>query len=95
MGQRFVYQLETTGATSVVVSNPPPGLSLDTQGRDAIVGVPTAAGTFQVGISVTYPDVTTNSTLIITVQPVPAFRSRYFQRHERDRKGRVGRSAST
>jgi sugar lactone lactonase YvrE len=72
MGQSFVYQLGTTGATSVVVSNPPPGLGLDTQGRDAIVGVPAVAGTFQVGISVIYPNVTTNSTLTITVQPVPA-----------------------
>ena len=71
MGQRFVYQLETTGATSFVVSNLPPGLSFDPQ-LAAIVGVPTAAGTFQVGISVTYPTVTTNSTLTITVQPVPA-----------------------
>jgi NHL repeat len=71
VGQPFVYQLDTTGATSFAVNNPPPGLSLDTQGRAAIVGVPSAAGTFQVGISVTYPTVTTNSTLTITVQPVP------------------------
>ena len=32
VGQRFVYQLDTTGATSVVVSNLPPGLSLDPSG---------------------------------------------------------------
>jgi sugar lactone lactonase YvrE len=74
LGQPFVYQLNTTSATSVVVSNPPPGLNHDPE-RDGIVGVSAVAGTFQVGISATYPafpTVVTNSTLTITVQPVPA-----------------------
>ena len=71
MGQPFVYQLETTGATSFLVSNLPSGLSFDPQ-LAAIVGVPSAAGTFQVGISATNPGGTTNSTLTITVQPAPA-----------------------
>jgi sugar lactone lactonase YvrE len=72
VGQSFVYQLGTVGAT--FVSNLPPGLSHDFQ-RDAIVGIPTTAGTFQVGISANYPGgvtIITNSTLTITVQPVPA-----------------------
>ena len=71
VGQLFVYQLETTGTTSLMVSNLPPGLSFDPQ-LAAIVGAPTAAGTFQVEITATYPDVTTHSPLTITVQPEPA-----------------------
>src|SRR5207248_6789617 len=91
VGQPFVYQLETTGAISVVVSNLPQGLSHDPQ-RDAIVGVPAVAGTFQVGIRVTYPSVTTNSTLTITVQPVPA--SGPVISSGTSATGRVGRSFS-
>jgi len=71
VGQLFVYQLETTGTTSFMVSNLPPGLSFDTQ-LSAIVGAPMATGTFQVIIIATYPAITTHSTLTITVQPVPA-----------------------
>jgi streptogramin lyase len=70
VGQLFVYQLETTGTTSLTVSNLPPGLSFD-PGLSAIVGNPNATGTFQVIIIATYPDVTTNSTLTIMVQPEP------------------------
>jgi hypothetical protein len=75
--QVFVYQLETTGATSFMVSNLPSGLSPDPQ-LSAIVGVPNAPGTFHVVISATYPSdlypggVTTHSPLTITVQSVPA-----------------------
>jgi hypothetical protein len=70
MGQLFVYQLDTTGTTSFMVSNLPPGLSFDPQ-LAAIVGNPNATGTFQVIIIATYPAVTTHSPLTITVQPVP------------------------
>jgi sugar lactone lactonase YvrE len=67
VGQRFVYQIEITNTGLVGVSNLPPGLSFDAQ-LAAIVGVPTAAGTFQVTISVG----AVHSTLTVTVQPAPA-----------------------
>ncbi len=71
VGQPFVYQLDITGTTSFVVSNLPPGLSFNSQ-LAAIVGVPTAAGTFQVGLSsMNSSGATNNSTLTITVQPAP------------------------
>lgn len=71
IGQRFVYQLQTTGTISFSVSNLPPGLTFDSQ-LAAIVGVPTMAGTFQVTLRAEYPDFLANSTLSITVQPIPA-----------------------
>jgi sugar lactone lactonase YvrE len=71
VGQPFVYQLDTTGTTSFLVSNLPAGLGFNSQ-LAAIVGVPTASGTFQVGLSsVNSTGITNNSTLTITVQPVP------------------------
>jgi DNA-binding beta-propeller fold protein YncE len=70
VGQLFVYRLDTTGTTSFMVSNLPPGLNFDPQ-LAAIVGAPTAAGTFQAVIMATYPAITTQSPLTITVQPVP------------------------
>jgi hypothetical protein len=71
VGQLFVYQLETTGTTSLMVSNLPPGLDFKPQ-LSAIAGNPNATGTFQVAITATYPGVTTHSPLTITVQPMPA-----------------------
>jgi uncharacterized delta-60 repeat protein len=68
VGQPFVYQFEATGATSLAVSDPPPGLTFDANLR-AIVGTPSAAGIFQVGLSATNAGGTTNATLTITVQP--------------------------
>jgi sugar lactone lactonase YvrE len=71
VGQPFVYQLDITGTTSFLVSNLPPGLGFNSQ-LAAIVGVPTASGTFQVGLSsVNSSGITNNSTLTITVQPTP------------------------
>ena len=84
VGQPFVYQLETS---LVAVSNLPPGLSSNNQ-LTAIVGVPTVAGTFEVGLSVG----TTNSTLTITVQPVPP--SGLIISSSMSATGRVGRPFS-
>jgi hypothetical protein len=67
VGQRFAYQVTTTDASALAVTNLPPGLSFNSR-LGAIVGVPTSPGTFQVGISAP----TTNSTLTITVQPTPS-----------------------
>jgi hypothetical protein len=91
IGQSFVYQLETNGATSFTVSNLPPGLSFDAQ-LSAILGVPAATGTFQTVISATNPGGTTNSTLTITVQPVPA--SGPIVASSTSATGRVGRPFS-
>ena len=70
VGQRFAYQLETSGATSLSVTNLPPGLSFNAQ-LAAIIGIPTVAGTFQVDVSATYSNVATQTPLTIVVQPTP------------------------
>jgi hypothetical protein len=64
VGQLFIYQLELTW---LAVSNLPPGLNFDPQ-LSAIVGTPTAAGTFQVELTAG----TMHSTLTIVVQLEPA-----------------------
>jgi hypothetical protein len=66
----FLYQFTATGATSLGVTNLSPGLTFNTN-LAAIAGIPTAAGTFQVGLSATNSGGTTNATLTITVQPFP------------------------
>jgi len=71
VGQLFVYQFEATGATSLGVSNPPPGMGFDSA-LHAIVGKPTTAGTFQTTLSATNGAGTTNETLTTTVSPTPA-----------------------
>ena len=70
VGLPFVYQFEATGATSLGTSDLAPGLTFNTSLR-AITGTPTAAGTFQVGLSATNSAGTTTATLTITVQPAP------------------------
>ena len=70
VGQPFTYQFTASGATSLGASNLAPGLTFNTSLR-AITGTPTAAGTFQVGLSATNSGGTTSATLTITVQPVP------------------------
>jgi hypothetical protein len=70
VGQPFVYQFEAEGATSLGASNLAPGLTFNANLR-AITGTPTAAGMFQVGLSATNGQGTTNATLTITVQPAP------------------------
>lgn len=70
VGQPFVYQIEATGATVLDVTNPPPGLHLDSQLR-AIVGIPDSPGTFQVGLNASNSQGTANATLVVTVLPPP------------------------
>jgi hypothetical protein len=77
VGQLFVYQLETTGTTSFMVSDLPLGLTFDPQ-LSGIVGNTNATGMFQALITATYPPsgsspgFTTYSPLKIRVQPMPA-----------------------
>ena len=71
VGLPFVYQLEASGATSLGATNLAPGLTFDTS-LGAIIGTPTTAGTFQVGLSATNTGGTTTATLTLTVQPAPA-----------------------
>jgi hypothetical protein len=70
VGQLFVYQFEATGATSLGVSNPPPGMVFD-PALHAIVGKPNTAGTFLTTLSATNTGGTTNATLTTTVSPIP------------------------
>jgi hypothetical protein len=71
VGVPFTYQFEADGATSLGVSNLPPGLAFNA-GLAAITGTPTTAGTFNVGLSASNTVGTTNATLAITVLPPPA-----------------------
>jgi hypothetical protein len=71
VGLPFTYQVRASRATSLGAGNLAPGLTFSTT-LGAITGLPTAAGTYQVGLSATNSDGTTNATLTITVQPVPA-----------------------
>lgn len=71
VGQLFTYQFEASEATSLAVTNSPPGLAFDSA-LQAIVGNPTASGTFQTGLSATNAAGTTSATLTITVQQPPS-----------------------
>jgi sugar lactone lactonase YvrE len=71
IGQPFVYQFETIGATSLAVTNLPPGLTFDST-LSAITGKTTAAGTFQVGLAASNAQRTIVATLTVTVQTAPA-----------------------
>ena len=66
----FTYQFEAEGATTLDVSNLPPGLTFNGS-LAAITGTPTEAGTFQVGLSASNTAGTTTATLSITVPPAP------------------------
>ena len=68
--QPFTYQFETEGATTLEVSNLPPGLIFGAS-LAAVIGTPAEAGTFQVGLSASNTAGTTTATLTITVPPVP------------------------
>ena len=70
VGQQFIYRFQTTGATSLAVSNLPGGLTFDPS-IFAISGTPTGAGTFQIALSASNAVGTTTATLILTVQPAP------------------------
>ena len=91
VGQPFVYQFEASGATSLGVSNLPPGLTFNA-GLKAITGTPTTTGTFLPGLSATNAAGTTNLTLTVSVQPVPS--SGPAIRSSTAVTGRVGRPFS-
>jgi N-acetylneuraminic acid mutarotase len=71
VGQQFTYQFEATGATSLSASNLPSGLTFSTA-LSAIVGSPTAAGVFPVGLAASNANGTTTATLTITVSSPPS-----------------------
>ena len=71
IGQAFTYQFLASDATSLSVSDLPAGLSFDPN-LAAIVGIPSEVGTFNVGLSASNANGTTNATLVLTVQPRPA-----------------------
>jgi Putative Ig domain len=69
--QQIVYQFEASGATDLFVdpASLPPGLNFDTS-LSAIVGVDIELpGTFQIPLSASNVDGTTNATLFLTIQP--------------------------
>jgi hypothetical protein len=70
VGQQFTYQFLATDATLLGASNLPAGLTFNAS-LGAIIGTPTAAGTFPVGLTASNVAGTTNATLTITVQPPP------------------------
>jgi len=67
IGQPFVYQFRALGASSLLVTNLPPGLTFDPS-LSAITGKATAAGTFQIGLSASNVQRTVVATLTITIQ---------------------------
>jgi hypothetical protein len=73
VGVPFSYQFEATGATSLDVdfNTLPDGLFFD-PALSAIVGNSKVDGTFQVALSATNASGTTNATLVLTVQLLPA-----------------------
>ena len=73
LNQQFVYQFEASGATSLFVdpASLPSGLTFD-DSLSAIVGTPFGdSGTFQIPLSASNTDGTTNATLILTLQSPP------------------------
>ena len=66
VGTRVVYQIETTGATSVDAANLAPGLSVD-RALGAIVGTPTQQGSFQIRLSASNSGGSIADTLFLTV----------------------------
>jgi uncharacterized delta-60 repeat protein len=71
VGQQFTYQIvATNNPLSSDASNLPPGLSFNSS-LSAIVGTPTQAGTFQVSLSASNAQGTTNATLTLTIRPAP------------------------
>jgi len=65
--QEFTYQFTADGTDALTIGNLPPGLSPDLV-HSAIVGTPTAAGTFSVSLSASNSVGTTKSSLTITIQ---------------------------
>ena len=70
VAQQFVYQFEARSASSLSVNNLPPGLTF-VASLQAIIGTPTAAGTFQAGLTAMGSSGTSTAALTIVVQPIP------------------------
>lgn len=70
-GQQFSYEFESTGATFRAANSLPPGLTFDAT-LQAILGIPTATGTFQAELLASNEFGTTTAPLTITVQPSPS-----------------------
>ena len=68
--QKFVYQFEALQATSLAVSNLPPGLTFD-PARSAIVGISTSTGTFPITLSASNAVGTTSAVLTLVIQETP------------------------
>jgi streptogramin lyase len=70
VGLEFAYQFTASGATSLTHGDLPAGFTFD-PATSAIVGTPTAAGTFSIELSATNALGTTSATLTLTIQPPP------------------------
>lgn len=71
INQQFTYQFTATGATSLAVPSPAPGLAFNAP-LAAIVGQPTTAGIFPITLQATNAQGTTMATLTLRVEPIPA-----------------------
>lgn len=73
IGQQFTYQFTASGPgpITLMVSNLPNGLTFD-QSLAAIIGQPTAGGIFSVQLQAANSNGTTQATLSLRVEPVPA-----------------------
>ncbi len=71
VGIQFIYQFQTTGATSLSVTDLPPGFSYNSTLR-AIVGTPTTAGTYQLGLNASNSSGTSSTILTIGVRSLPS-----------------------
>ena len=70
VGTEFAYQFTASGATSLSLGDLPAGFTFD-PATSTIVGSPTTAGTFLIGLSATNAIGTTTATLSLTIQPPP------------------------
>lgn len=71
VGKQFFYQFESRGATSLSVTNRPDGMAFAATLAN-ISWIPSAPGTFQVSLSASNDQGSTNATLTITVLQAPA-----------------------
>ena len=70
VNQPFTYQFTATGATSLGVDNPAPGLGFNAP-LAAIVGQPTTGGIFATTLRASNAQGATTATLMLRVEPVP------------------------
>ena len=70
VGQQFTYQVLNSAPAAIAVSNLPTGLSFNAN-LATIVGVPSQTGSFNVGLSASNANGTTNANLVLSVQSPP------------------------